>query len=52
MGETKKIFFAADWPQVPDAVEAADGSDLLVSVAQEILDQYPNRPNTKKLLIN
>ena len=50
--KSRKIFFAADWPQVPDAVKAADGSDLLVSVAQEILDQYPNTPNTKKLLID
>jgi glycosyltransferase involved in cell wall biosynthesis len=49
--KSRKIFFAADWPQVPDAVKAADGSDILVSVAQEILDQYPNTPNTKKLLI-
>jgi hypothetical protein len=48
----KKIFFAADWPQVPDAVKAAEGASLLVSVAQEILDQYPNNPKTKKLLID
>ena len=50
--ESKKIFFAADWPQVSDAVKAADGADLLVSVAQEILDQYPTKPLTKKLLID
>ena len=50
--KSKKIFFAADWPQVPDAIKAADGADLLVSVAQEILDQYPANPFTKKLLID
>jgi hypothetical protein len=49
---SKKIFFAADWPQVPDAVKAAEGANLLVSVAQEILDQYPNTLKTKKLLID
>jgi hypothetical protein len=49
---SKKIFFAADWPQVPDAVKAAEGASLLVSVAQEILDQYPNNSQTKKLLID
>ena len=50
--ESKKIFFAADWPQVSDAVKAVEGASVLVSVAQEILDQYPNKPNTKKLLID
>ncbi len=49
---SKKIFFAADWPQVPDAVKAAKGTNLLVSVAQEILDQYPTVSGTKKLLID
>jgi glycosyltransferase involved in cell wall biosynthesis len=48
----KKIFFAADWPLTSDAVMAAEGANLLVSVAQEILDQYPNTLNTKKLLID
>ena len=48
----KKIFFAADWPLTSDAVKAAEGADLLVSVSQEILDQYPNTFNTKKLLID
>lgn len=50
--ESKKIFFAADWPQVSDAVKAAEEASVLVSVAQEILDQYPNKPSTKKLLID
>lgn len=50
--DTKKIFFAADWPLVLDGVKAAEGASLLVSVAQEILDQYPNQLNTKKLLID
>jgi hypothetical protein len=50
--KSKKIFFAADWPLTLDAVKAAEGSNLLVSVAQEILDQYPNTSNTKKLLID
>ena len=49
---SEKIFFAADWPQVPDAVKAAEGANLLVSVAQEILDQYPTVSETKKLLID
>jgi hypothetical protein len=50
--KSKKIFFAADWPLNTDAVKAAEGASLLVSVAQEILDQYPNSVNTKKLLID
>ena len=50
--KSKTIFFAADWPLTLDAVLAADSSSLLVSVAQEILDQYPNKPQTKKLLID
>lgn len=50
--KTKKIFFAADWPQMTEAVKAAEGANLLVSVAQEILDQYPTAPETKKLLID
>ena len=50
--KSKKIFFAADWPLNTDAVKAAGGANLLVSVAQEILDQYPPKVNTKKLLID
>ena len=50
--KSKKIFFAADWPQATEAVKAAEGANLLVSVAQEILDQYPTAPATKKLLID
>jgi hypothetical protein len=50
--KSKKIFFAADWPINSDAVNSAEGANLLVSVAQEILDQYPNHLNTKKLLID
>ncbi len=50
--KTKKIFFAADWPQATEAVKAADGANLLVSVAQEILDQFPSNLATKKLLID
>ncbi len=46
----RKIFFAADWPPNLDAVKAADSADLVVSVAQEILDQYPE--NYKKLLVS
>jgi glycosyltransferase involved in cell wall biosynthesis len=49
---SKKIFFAADWPLTLDGVKAAEGASLLVSIAQEILDQYPNTLNTKKLLID
>jgi hypothetical protein len=49
---SKKIFFAADWPLISDSVKAAEGANLLVSVAQEILDQYPNTFKTKKLLID
>jgi hypothetical protein len=49
---SKKIFFAADWPLALDGVKAAEGASLLVSIAQEILDQYPNTLNTKKLLID
>ncbi len=46
----RKIFFAADWPPNKDAIKAAESADLLVSVAQEILDQYPNEH--KKLLVS
>ena len=49
---SKKIFFAADWPPNIDAVDAATSANTLVSVAQEILDQYPNNSQTKKLLID
>jgi glycosyltransferase involved in cell wall biosynthesis len=49
---SKKIFFAADWPPNMDAVDAATSANTLVSVAQEILDQYPNNSQTKKLLID
>ncbi len=48
----KKMFFAADWPLTSDAIKAAEGANLLVSVAQEILDQYPNILNEKKLLVD
>jgi hypothetical protein len=50
--ESKKIFFAADWPLNADAVKASESADLLVSVAQEILDQYSDNPQTKKLLVD
>jgi hypothetical protein len=50
--KSKKIFFAADWPLNADAVKASESADLLVSVAQEIIDQYPDNPQTKKLLID
>ena len=50
--KSKKIFFAADWPQMTEAVKAAESANLLVSVAQEFLDQYPANPATKKLLID
>ncbi len=50
--KSNKIFFAADWPQAEDAVKASEGADLLVSVAQEILDQFPANLHTKKLLID
>jgi len=46
----RKIFFAADWPPNLDAVKAAESADLVVSVAQEILDQYPNK--YKKQLVS
>ena len=45
----QKIFFAADWPPNNDAVNAAESADLVVSVAQEILDQYPKKH--KKILV-
>ncbi len=47
---SRKIFFAADWPPNLDAVKSADSADLLVSVAPEILDQYPKKH--KKLLVS
>ena len=48
--KSKKIFFAADWPQMTEAVKAAESANLLVSVAQEFLDQYPAHYN--KLLLS
>jgi hypothetical protein len=50
--ESKKIFFAADWPLNADAVQSSESANLLVSVAQEILDQYSDKLETKKLLID
>lgn len=47
----KKLFFPADFPRNKMAIEAAQGADLIVSIAQEILDEYPLGKN-KKLLIN
>ena len=47
----KKLFFPADFPSNKMAIEAAQGADLIVSIAQEILDEYP-QTKTKKLLIN
>ena len=50
--KSKKIFFAADWPQNAHSVKAAEDSNLLVSVSQKILDKYPNENYTKKLLVD
>jgi hypothetical protein len=47
----KKLFFPADFPSSKMAVQAAQGADLIVSIAQEILDEYP-QGKSKKLLIN
>lgn len=47
----KKLFFPADFPSHPMAIQAAQGADLIVSIAQEILNQY-TQPNESKLLIN
>ena len=47
----KKLFFPADFPRNRMAVQAAQGADLIVSIAQEILDEYP-QGKSKKLLIN
>ena len=47
----KKLFFPADFPRRKMAVQAAQGADLIVSIAQEILDEYPEG-KSKKLLIN
>jgi glycosyltransferase involved in cell wall biosynthesis len=47
----KKLFFPADFPRNKIAIEAAQGADLIVSIAQEILDEYP-QIEIKKLLIN
>jgi hypothetical protein len=46
----RKIFFAADWPPYNDNIKAPESADLVVSVAREILDQYPNKH--KKLLVS
>lgn len=48
---SKKIFFAADWPANEQAVLAADSSDVIVSVAQEILDQYKRFQSAKLKLV-
>ena len=47
----KKLFFPADFPRNKMAVQAAQGADLIVSIAQEILEEYPEE-KSKKLLIN
>lgn len=47
----KKLFFPADFPRTKMAVQAAQNADLIVSIAQEILDEYP-QIEIKKLLIN
>ena len=49
--KSKKIFFAADWPPTIDGIKAAQNANLLVSIAQEILDEYPG-PQSMKLLID
>ena len=48
---TKKIFFPADFPRNKMAVQAAQGAILIVSIAQEILDEY-SQEESKKVLIN
>ncbi len=50
--EAKKIFFASDWPLQLEGVKAAKGAHLLVSIAQEILDQFPSTTGTKRLLLD
>jgi glycosyltransferase involved in cell wall biosynthesis len=50
--DSKKVFFAADWPLTIGGVKAAENANLIVSIAQEILDQYPNSNQTVKLLLD
>jgi glycosyltransferase involved in cell wall biosynthesis len=47
----KKLFFPADFPRNKMAIEAAKGADLIVSIAQEILDEY-TLGKSMKLIIN
>jgi hypothetical protein len=49
---SKKIFFAADWPLNKCGINAANKADLLVSVSQEILNQYKNFPISKQKLLS
>jgi glycosyltransferase involved in cell wall biosynthesis len=49
--ETIKIFFPADFPRNKDAISSAKGANLIVSVAQEIINNYPFK-DTNKLLIH
>ena len=49
--KSKKIFFAADWPPNERAKSACHGADLIVSVAQEILEEYQDEHSNTSLLI-
>lgn len=48
---TKRIFFAADWPKADGFREASSGADLIVSVASEILDLYRKGTDAQMLLL-
>jgi hypothetical protein len=49
--KSKKIFFAADWPNSKVSINAAQSADLIVSVAPEILDEFSSI-NCKKILVD
>lgn len=48
---SKKLFFPADEPRDSQAIYAANGADLIVSITREILAKYDSYPATK-LLVN
>jgi glycosyltransferase involved in cell wall biosynthesis len=50
--DIKKIYFPVDYPKDSDAFKAIKGADCLISIAQEILNEYPSINRSKKLLVN
>jgi glycosyltransferase involved in cell wall biosynthesis len=50
--DVKRVYFPADFPLDSNAFKAIKGADFLISIAQEILDQYTDFNSKRKLLLN